>query len=512
MNTDDASFEGRFREIKRVKDEVADSLLRIPGVNGVGIGEKITNDQPTGERAIRVFLTRKKPLDEVPSGEIVPPEIQGIKTDVDELGPITPIAADQAKYRPLRGGIQVEGGTWYGTFGSGTMGCLARTTGPNPQVVLLTNQHVLFENGNTEPLGREAGQPILCSICSACCSEAVGHVSGARLTEDVDGAIAALNPGSQWYAEIHEVGPVAGVYPITDAEGQSQTYQVQKRGRTTRLTRGIVLDSTFDFTRLDGHKFSNQIVIRQEGFPTFAEPGDSGSVILNRGREVIGLLHSAVDDPREPGFGWGFASPIAKVQEALQIQIASTTTAGKVEHVPALPGNGSPSPNPGPVTSQPGPVGGQPIRVTNPSHLRQAQFDILQTIPGQLYAQVVSRHQQEVRLLINTNKRVATVWHRNGGPTIVQEIMRAIEEPDRPLPATVGNRPLVDCFHRILAIFTRYGSESLRSDLLRYGPPVTLLVGLSYNQVLARLRAGTILRANRWPTPAGPKPFSPTKG
>ena len=52
--------------------------------------------------------------------------------------------------------------------------------------------------------------------------------------------------------------------------------------------------------------------------------------------------------------------------------------------------------------------------------LQRFQRWVLEFPTGHLYASLVSRHVDEVLRLINTNRRVATVWHRNGGPALVR--------------------------------------------------------------------------------------------
>lgn len=68
-------------EIRRIKDEVESEILEIPGVTGVGIGYKYIGGKKTDEMAIIVYVKEKK---EVPDEDTIPPQIQGISTDVIE--------------------------------------------------------------------------------------------------------------------------------------------------------------------------------------------------------------------------------------------------------------------------------------------------------------------------------------------------------------------------------------------------------------------------------------------
>ncbi len=70
----------------QVKNEAEQWLFQIPGVYGVGLGPKMAADKPIGELAIQVFVKNKRPIHELHRGEIIPPKIKGILTDVIEAG------------------------------------------------------------------------------------------------------------------------------------------------------------------------------------------------------------------------------------------------------------------------------------------------------------------------------------------------------------------------------------------------------------------------------------------
>jgi len=68
-------------DVRRVKDEVAAELMRLPGVTGVGVGHKIVDGRKTPELAIRVYVNEKMSM---PPETSIPKDIQGIPTDVVE--------------------------------------------------------------------------------------------------------------------------------------------------------------------------------------------------------------------------------------------------------------------------------------------------------------------------------------------------------------------------------------------------------------------------------------------
>lgn len=71
--------------VREVKDAVEDRLLTLPGVVGVDIAEKVSDGEPTGDLAIIVWVEEKLPPDELEEDELVPREVDGVPTDVQEM-------------------------------------------------------------------------------------------------------------------------------------------------------------------------------------------------------------------------------------------------------------------------------------------------------------------------------------------------------------------------------------------------------------------------------------------
>ena len=134
-----------FAAVLDAKERAKARLLAIPGVHAVGIGHKWVAGSATAQPSIMVLTEKKKPLAEVPPEEVIPPEIEGIPTDVYECGIPAPLA-DTISHRPLTGGIQIEGDRPLGE--GGTLGLFAKTTTAPQQVVAITNQHVVASVAN----------------------------------------------------------------------------------------------------------------------------------------------------------------------------------------------------------------------------------------------------------------------------------------------------------------------------------------------------------------------------
>src|SRR5659263_218083 len=71
--------------IRPVKESVEDQLLAKAGVVGVDIGEKVSNGKNTGELSIIVFVEAKKSKEDLGARDLIPKQMDGVKTDVQEL-------------------------------------------------------------------------------------------------------------------------------------------------------------------------------------------------------------------------------------------------------------------------------------------------------------------------------------------------------------------------------------------------------------------------------------------
>jgi hypothetical protein len=494
MNDDELRIEAHVDAINRVKRNVEDKLLKIPGVNAVGIGPKFKGGKATREWAIAVLLDRKKSLSEIPPGEVVPDEIEGFKTDVTECGPITVVGG------PIRGGMNLE--TDGGGHG-GTLGCVLEepsTSGGHSNFYALTNQHVLLPGSSIAiPSPLPLVGPNICRVsCSKCCNEVIGRVFAARLTLFADAAIAFLDNGIKYLAEVSEVGTIKGKETILDSQIQGKggelIYSVVKYGQATKLTKGKVLHldvSGPSFlpgpARIFHRNMKDQIHILPD-HGNFAEFGDSGAVVLNAAsRKVVALLFASGRAVGEQGSGSGFASPIDFVLDAFKpefnLSVVTADAPGKVHTVPAVAVEGLT--RDASVPSFEGSV--QAVNTVEHQLLLRAQEEILQTEAGQRYAQIVMRHQSEVRSLIDTNRRVATAWHRNDGPTIVQKMIRAVEMREVPIPSLIKDQLVADCIEKILNVLSKYGSKELRSSIEIVKPAFKRLGGMTYGQWLGQL-------------------------
>jgi hypothetical protein len=255
-----------------------------PNVVGVGVGRKLVRRKEKEELSIVVSVIKKLPEASLRREEIIPKEIEGIKTDIIETGviyaPLTPIGR-RTRIRPARGGCSIG----HYNITAGTFGCLVRRY---EEEFILSNNHVLA-NENKGLTGDPILQP----------GPYDGGTSGDKIAElsafvpisfdyganKVDAALARPIDRRDVSSEIIGVGTPTGTVKAT------LDMPVIKSGRTTGITRGriILTDYTARVEYSEGKSalFENQLVTWR-----MSEGGDSGSAVLidDGTRRVCGLL------------------------------------------------------------------------------------------------------------------------------------------------------------------------------------------------------------------------------
>ncbi len=318
------------------------------------------------------------------------------------------------------------------------------------------------------------------STCSHCCSHRIGRVIDSMAHLDV--AVVQLDAGQKWVPEIQDLGLVTGVRPLTSAD---ISLNVVKRGRTLPVsTAGRVdfLNVTGDIE--DSGSFDRyytnaiQITSLAPNNGPFVLPGDSGAAVLDSARAVVGIVFGGGDLE-------GYVTPIDAINDAfayLQLNAAPAPEAG---HAP-----GDVRTVPSSATAM---VAAEQRRAASPQpfiekRLAQAEKEISATAEGAQYAELVKTHFAETQRLVNSNRRVATAWHRNGGPEIVNAMLRMLQRHDEPMPESIDGRPFTDCLERMRQVFARYASPALAADLPRFAECLKSFAGLTYPQMLATLR------------------------
>lgn len=67
-----------------VKNRHKKTILKLPNVVGIGVGPKVINGKQTDIMSIKIYVSSKLPEGELSSSDIIPKQIEGIPTDVEE--------------------------------------------------------------------------------------------------------------------------------------------------------------------------------------------------------------------------------------------------------------------------------------------------------------------------------------------------------------------------------------------------------------------------------------------
>lgn len=144
-----------FKPIFDIQASIEEFLMNLPNVVGVAAGFKESGGVITEEPSVVVLVQQKKPDAGLDEGARIPKEVNGVKTDVYEVGYLQAQQATspRQRFRPVPAGVSI--GHYQVT--AGTLGAVVRdrTTGAR---LILSNNHVLANN-NVAVIGDPILQP-----------------------------------------------------------------------------------------------------------------------------------------------------------------------------------------------------------------------------------------------------------------------------------------------------------------------------------------------------------------
>ena len=309
-------------KVRETLKQNKESLLDRENVNGVGIGRRRVDGEYTDEFCVVVFVKSKKKEEELSRHQIVPKTLDGVRTDVVEVGEIKRLSSEhRRKVRPLVGGISIG----HKKITAGTLGAVARDADTGEHVIL-SNNHVIANNNDAhqgddilQPGPADNGRDVVaeldrfipikfnrprrrfCSFSSLLANTfnfvaktfnlktrlAITALASANL---VDAAVAIPLIDTRRLMKGMRKGP-QGIREAFPGD------KVIKSGRTTGVTNGYVdyvdVEVEVDFGPDGLARFEDQIMLTR-----MSEPGDSGSVILRKDDDkmvAVGLLFAGSD-------------------------------------------------------------------------------------------------------------------------------------------------------------------------------------------------------------------------
>lgn len=410
---------------------------------------------------------------------------------------------DHRYYRPLTGGSQIMAEPMLGAVNSTTLGCIVTELGHPTTAYVLTSFSGVSAHGTLPPTTEtDVGQPDNSHSLSGCCSNTFGEFfRGGPDVAAPTAAIIKLEEDQRWLAEIIQIGLVAGAADVTALDVSSGTYQVRKRGPETRLTGGVVTALGGVHGTLPAGVRSEAMIIRPNDNPSrpgeaihFSQSVDRGAVVVNADNHVVGLLYDEVLIPDVNGnqLFHGVATPIRLVLDqlktALGVQLEVAIAAG-IDQVQTT-SNRVMTPEGSIVSGRVARRGRRTVLQIDAADMEPSDAVgrleelLAQSGVGRMVIALWNEHNDEVRYLINHNRRVATVWHRSGGPALLQALVRTFHSPSLTVPTTLSGQPTSACVDRLSRIFCKYGSPRLQTDVANIRPLLPSLGGLSFTEIL----------------------------
>jgi len=141
---------------RRALDKVRPRVLGLPNVRGVGVGYKRVGNVSTGEPSIIVFVEKKLPSAKLARGYRVPLKINGLDTDVVEIGRVRLLEERKDKMRPAVPGSSIG----HYKISAGTFGAVVKDKKSGAKLIL-SNNHILANKSNGRDGRAKPGDPIL---------------------------------------------------------------------------------------------------------------------------------------------------------------------------------------------------------------------------------------------------------------------------------------------------------------------------------------------------------------
>lgn len=514
-------------EVTRMLMRRAAAFERLQGlanVRSVGIGLRVRRGKPRDELAFRVYVDVKVPRAELSPSDLIPESVEGIPTDVIQIGRAQKICWNKGT-RPLVGGIEVSSSPFDTLIDKrGTLGCMVTTD--DGKMAVLSNEHVLQFKTTTD---KRIWQPHYDECLGFRCNKIGDTVDGFEDHFDhegtsfwVDCAIAVLDSGIEKRFKLRRIinNAVGGPIDVSLPEGVEGLVRINEDGKVvsirdeqgnlvdtthigntaaalpgtivwkiglrSKLTAGIVDDPLGTVTDdRTGEVNNNLILIRalagyESGdIPLFADEGDSGSLLLDLSNQVVGVVTGKFvntnDDIDEGEETFIYACNINPVLARMRVSI-----------------NASPTP---PIPTAAVLVCSEereePDEVDFGERLHALERRVRATVSGPALIALIEYHAAEAHDLVNHRRAVTVVWHRHQGPAFVALFARSLSNPYGTFPSEANLIPLRSMLAAMGSALRQYGSLSLRSDLDMYEPwIIRLLDGCgSVHELLARLEA-----------------------
>ncbi len=488
-----------LREIDEKVARARSELMKIPGILGVGYGYKTRGGSVSRDLSWVVFVRKKKPLSELPAAEVIPRELFGVPTDVLNAPSLRQLSCEvHDKFEILVGGIVISNLKNYVATNSlvgdelGTLGFFATLNNSRSldNIVALTNNHVVAANaavagdiifqpkitgnpgsyslihddmhpiGTIHNLGKQGNHPYSYAGDPPAATAMQYYLDCAAIKVNTNfSSWCRTNKGIKFSNLIHDLdktalgsGVIEGIARVrnTDLAASGTDYKVYKAGEKTGWTTGKLFAAEMDWNDpVDATiHYGTSLIISDlgpncGGGTKFAIGGDSGAVVVNSERKIIGLLIGEL-----PGLGGYYvACHIHPLTDYLGVTMVST------QHLAGASGG---------ATSREASfaLDESDSNVVRAMALRE---EVLNSERGRLYQALIQQHSEEVVHLVNRVRPVTVAWHRLHGPAFLGHVLHASRHADHAVPRELHGLARDEAFRRLLGTLSRHGSATLRA-------------------------------------------------
>jgi hypothetical protein len=227
------------------KEFAKESLLARKNVVGVAVGKKYTEGKPTDELSVVVLVEKKVTPQSLDALDLIPQEVNGVKTDVFAVGRLEALVDRKARHRPAPGGVSIG----HHKITAGTLGAVV-TDVLSGKRVILSNNHVLA-NSNDAMIGDAILQQ--------------GYYDGGRLSDDIIGNLLRYKeiefgeepadcPIAEGVAKVMNTGAkvIKSKHRMTASKIQAQAVNYIDAAIAEPVSDGVVLDEILDIGVVNG--------------------------------------------------------------------------------------------------------------------------------------------------------------------------------------------------------------------------------------------------------------------
>ncbi|MDQ0847402.1 S8 family serine peptidase [Streptomyces sp. V1I6] len=117
------------------------------------------------------------------------------------------------------------------------------------------------------------------------------------------------------------------------------------------------------------------------------------------------------------------------------------------------------------------------------TRVRHVLARMSETPAGRRIAELGSTHHEEVRRLVDTERRVVVAWQRMHGPLLLRRLLLSDFAHDEPVPRNLAGRPVADGLARLLDELAAAGSPALREAVVEHREFLLELPGATWSDL-----------------------------